>query len=92
MKVINKYKFIRVYYNPSTYNCDVRFSLNKECMFGHGLYLNGFLYINVSPSEFYRVKEKEFGRYPMDIMFRKINLVHPLGSSGGGGKWIVAKK
>lgn len=83
MKVINIHKFSRVYCDPDVYHCDVRATIGDQCVFGQGLYLRGFLYFNLRPNEFYRIKEKEFGRYPLNIMFRKIHLVHPLGV----GKW-----
>ena len=84
MKVINVYKFSRVLQDKDAIHCEVRFTEGDNAMFGLGIYLRGYLYFNPKAGEIYRVKEKEMGRYPKDLMFQKLYLVNPL---GGGQSW-----
>ena len=44
---------------------------------GKGLYLSGFLYINPKPNEFYRIKCKDVGKMPLDLMFQRTGLIKP---------------
>lgn len=84
MKVINAWKFSRVFRNKDAIHCEVRYTEGDNAMFGIGLYLNGYLYFNPKPDEIYRIKEKEMGRYPKGLMFQKLYLVNPL---WGGQPW-----
>lgn len=84
MKVINVYKFSRVFQNKDAIHCEVRYTEGDSAMFGAGIYLNGYLYFNPKAGEIYRVKEKKMGRYPKDLMFQKLYLINTL---GGGQSW-----
>ena len=88
MKVINVWKFSRVFRNKDTIHCEVRYTEGDNAMFGIGLYLKGYLYFSPKPDEVYRIKEKEMGRYPKNLMFQKLYLVNPL---KGGQSWKSRK-